>query len=251
MMVYTVPAQRGTTTAYEWSRNVHRTLVEKVMPPNSVPRIGRDYNLATSGSNIPGVQEAPELYTVFFNSGRFYIIYGCACGQRTLPGQKRKFTAQDIKHLDDMSNNPLTTEFDKNPKKCKSCKSKFAAARGMVSRATWFLRFPVIHTENVLDFPTTIRMRQIETNRWEYYDLGFFQFSSTTQQAGMNHVTSLHYVNGELRYYDSMLNNGATMPLTDDPSRLNANRWLQYVYYFRRFWLTEDGTQYHARRQDL
>jgi hypothetical protein len=163
-------------------------------------------------------------------SSRVWFLHSCDCAtDQTDPIDDDQYTTEELQQL----NNNQFVSSKKSNKKCKSCKKSFAPnPTPVISPATWFHAFRTpTQGQNIHDFPQTLSFRDISTNEMVEFELGFISFTSYSTQS-FGHVTSVHNIDGTLRYYNGMQNHGE---LQNIPVNIMSDKFeMDQVYYFRK-----------------
>jgi hypothetical protein len=163
------------------------------------------------------------------DSSRVWFLHSCACANdQTDLIDNDEYTTTDLQQL----NNNQYVSSKKSNKKCKSCKKPFAPnPTPVISPATWFHAFRLLQGQNIHDLPQSLSFRDITTNEMVEFELGFISFTAYQTQA-FGHQTSVHNIDGTLRYYNGMQNDG---DLQNIPANIMTDKFeMDQVYYFRK-----------------
>jgi hypothetical protein len=183
-------------------------------------------------SNVINMASSPAItiHRHLSESSRVWFLHSCACAtDQTDPIDSDEYTTMDLQQL---HNNQYVSS-KKSNKKCKSCKKTFAPnPTPVISPATWFHAFRTpTNGQNIHDFPQTLSFRDITTNEMVDFELGFITFTSYSTQS-FGHQTSVHNIDGTLRYYNGMQNQGK---LQNIPAIIMSEKFeMGEVYYFRK-----------------
>ena len=196
------------------------------------PLLDRPANFpADPVDNVINMASSPAItiHDHLSDSSRVWFLHSCACANdQTDLIDNDEYTTTDLQQL----NNNQYVSSKKSNKKCKSCKKPFAPnPTPVISPATWFHAFRLLQGQNIHDLPQSLFFRDITTNEMVEFELGFISFTAYQTQA-FGHQTSVHNIDGTLRYYNGMQNDG---DLQNIPANIMTDKFeMDQVYYFRK-----------------
>jgi|694.fasta_scaffold62082_2 hypothetical protein len=246
-----------TANSNDYSHRQRSNLIHEhwvsAFPEVFTQRSGRHVNIASSEMHATLLQ--------LTNSSQIWIAHQCNCAGAEsvmLPLNRNSgtlWTAQTIGWFQSRTFPANTANFE--TMECDVCLTRQRPVRGFVSESTWFHSFRIGEDDidqdpSVFDFnsyPQTIVFEELVTGNTVYFDIGYFTLVTPfrvtrtwdkaqgrfTSQTNMQHVTSVHFVEGiGWRYYDGMDFSSAG-GLQNVPNFTPDSQRVIRVTYFRRY----------------